>query len=265
MLLIDFIFRLLAGLVAIYIVYKDQQQEIIAIVCLVIAVIGVKQINGIILVLKEKILRAKKWDIPGLGTYEEREPSAAVEPEDLKKLEIDKLKKSFYRLVAAGKNYIQGNYIEQAIECFEDALKIKPRDIELHIMLGYIYGEMIKDKQKAINHCEKALEIDPNSITAQFNLAVYTNHLKGYKSSLPLYEKAEKLIQEQNLTESEIYGKLNLFLGYDLRDSRRKEEAEKCYNKSISILKKLAEKGDQSSAFWLKDAEKNLKELVEQK
>lgn len=219
------------------------------------------RINEIILVLKDKIIRAKKWDIPGVGTFEEREPSEADKPDDLRKLEIDKRDKLFHRLVAAGKNYIQENYIEQAIECFEDATTIKPEDIGLHIMLGYIYGEVVKDKQKAISHCERALEIDPNSTSAQFNLAVYTSHLKGYKSSLPLYEKAEELIKKQNLTESELYGKLNIFLGHDLKHSGRREDAKKHYETSISILKKLAEKGDQSSAFWLKNAGKSLKDL----
>jgi len=241
--IIDFICKILAGSVAVYIVYKNQQQQIIAIICLIIAVIGIKRINEFICVLKEKILRAKKWDIPGFGSFEEGEPSAADKPEDLKKIEVDKREKLFHRLVAAGKNYLQENYIDQSIECFEDAIKIKPDDIGLHLILSYIYGEVVKDKKKAIDHCEKALERDPNSVSAQFNLAVYTNHLKGYKNSLPLYEKAEELMKKQNLIDSEIYGKLNIFLGHDLRDSGRKEDAKKRYEKAISILKKLAEKG----------------------
>ena len=261
MIIIYFICRLLAGAVAIYIIYKNQQQQIVAVICLAIAVIGIKRINEIILVLKEKISRAKKWTVFGLGNFEEGEFSKAEKPEELKKIEGDTRQKLFHRLVAAGKNYLQENYIEQSIECFEDAIKIKPDDIGLHLILSYIYGEVIKDKKKAIGHCEKALETDPNSVSAQFNLAVYTNHLKGYKNSRPLYEKAEELMKKQNLIDSEIYGKLNIFLGHDLRDSGLKEDAKKRYEKAISILRKLAEKGDQSSAFWMKDAEKNLNSL----
>jgi len=244
----------------IYIVYKNQPQQIIAVICAIVAIVGIRQINDIILILKEKIREAKNLDFPWLGRLEGAD-TKSDKPEELKRIEIISPETAFSMIFAAGKNYVRENNLPQAVRYFENALKIKPDDVELHIILAYIYGEGIRDKQKAIFYCERALKIDPNSISAQFNLAVYTNHLKGYKQSRPLYEKAEKLILEQKATKSELYGKLNLFLGHDLRDGGDNKGAEERYNKAIALLKTLTDKGDKTAAFWLKNAEENLKAL----
>lgn len=172
--------------------------------------------------------------------------------------------KYFHRLVAAGMQHENVNRLDLAIECFEDALKIKPDDIGLHIQLSIIYGEKIGDKDsktKAIEHCSDILKIDKNNISGKFNLAIYTNHLKGSNESLPIYLEVEKMIKMQGVGGSELEGKLNLFIGHDYKNLGNKKEAEKRYEEAISILKKLADQGDKSSAFWLTDARRNLRSI----
>lgn len=172
--------------------------------------------------------------------------------------------RDFHRLVAAGIQYENVNRHDLAIGCFEDALKIKSDDINLHIQLSIIYGEKVRDrggKEKAIEHCKDVLKIDKNNISGKFNLAIYTNHLKGSKDSLPIYLEVESLIRMQGLLGSEIEGKLNLFIGHDYKNVGDKVEAEKRYDKAIAILKKLVDQGDKSSAFWLTDAKKNLRSI----
>lgn len=170
----------------------------------------------------------------------------------------------FHRLVAAGIQYENVNRHDLSIGCFEDALKLKPDDINLHIQLSIIYGEKIGDrggKEKAIGHCKDILKIDKNNISGKFNLAIYSNHLNGSKESFPIYLEVEKMIKMQGLSNSELEGKLNIFIGHDYKNAGDNAEAENRYEKAIAILKKLVDQGDKSSAFWLVDAKKNLRSL----
>jgi len=175
--------------------------------------------------------------------------------------------KEFYRLVAAGTQFETSNRHDLATECFEDALKIKPGSIGLHLELSVIYGEKIGDsesKQRAINHCEEVLKIDPNNLSAKFNLAVYTNHIKGSEKSLSIYLDAEKLIRKQGMINSLIDGKLNIFVGHDYKNTGDRNEAKLRYEKAITILNNLSQKGDSNSAFWRDDAQTNLKKLSDE-
>lgn len=177
-----------------------------------------------------------------------------------KSVAFDK-EKDFHRLVAAGIQYENVNRHDLAIGCFEDALKIKPDDINLHIQLSIIYGEKVGNKERAIEHCKDVLKIDKNNISAKFNLAIYTNHLKGSNDSLPIYLEVEPLIRMQGLTGSEIEGKLNLFIGHDYKNTGDMVETERRYENAVAILKKLVDQGDKSSAFWLADAKRHLRSL----
>jgi tetratricopeptide (TPR) repeat protein len=174
--------------------------------------------------------------------------------------------KNFHTLVAAGMQFERTKRYDLAIECFENALKIKPGDVNLHLALSIIYGERLGDpdsKEKALVHCEATIQIDPSNIVAKFNSAIYTNHLRGPKFSLLKYQEVERMMRAQGLEGTEMEGKLNIFIGSDYRDTGNRVRAESHYDKAIDILKKLSEQGDKSSAFWLNDAEKNLANLFE--
>ena len=166
--------------------------------------------------------------------------------------------------MAAALQYYNTDRLDLAISCGEDALRIKPTDTNLRNWLSIIYGEKLNNKEKAIFHCNKILETEPKNISAMFNLAVYTNHSKGSEKSLPIYLKVEELMREQKIPEdSEIYAKLNLFIGHDYRFINNITEAKKRYEKAVSIFQQRIKAGDRTgvSEFWLKDAQKNLSEL----
>lgn len=197
---------------------------------------------------------------PGAGLLQEIKYEEKQTPKGKTDGEIQ-----FHRLVAAGMQYERVSRFDLAIECYEEALEKRPNDIGLHLQLGGIYGEKIGDKEgkeKAIEHCMRVLEIDKNNLSAKFNLAVYTNHLKGAEHSLPIYLEAGKLIRMQGFQNSELDGKWSLFIGHDYKFLERKPEAIDHYKKAIEILKKLADAGDISSQFWLRDAQNNLENLL---
>ena len=160
--------------------------------------------------------------------------------------------------------YERVNRYDLAIQAYEKALTMKSRDIGLHLRLGVIYGERLGDKEskrKAIKHCKVAVEIEPSSISANFNLAVYTNHVEGAEKSLPIYQKCERLLKEQGGTNTELDGKLHLFLGHDYRHTGNIQMAKHCYETAIAILGRLAEAGDKTSQFWLNDAKRHRNEI----
>jgi len=203
------------------------------------------------------------WKIKFKETPPISKKSAPEIPESVEKSDEEE---NFHRIVATALQYYNTARFDLAIEYGEDALRIRPNDINLRNWLSIIYGEKINNKEKAIFHCNKILSLDSKNISAMFNLAIYTNHSKGSEHSLPIYLKVEKLIEEQKVPEdSELNAKLNLFIGHDYRRKKEKDiaEAKKRYKKSISLFEQRINKGDKSgvSEFWLKDAQENLSEL----
>lgn len=195
--------------------------------------------------------------------FRDRTPiSKKSDPEIPESIEKSDEEERFHRIVAAALQYYNTARFDLAIRCGEDALRIKPNDINLRKWLSIIYGEKINNKEKAIFHCNKILSLEAKNISAMFNLAIYTNHSKGSEHSLPIYLKVEKL---KIPTDSELNAKLNLFIGHDYRFKKDKDipEAKSRYKKAISLFEQRIKNGDKTgvSEFWLKDAQKNLSEL----
>ncbi len=270
--LFDFIIRFLALAIFIYIVYHKTQQQIIAIICLVVCIIGVRRINEYVSILIEKFRLSKKGVFPFIGDYELAEDTRkeAEAPVTLRKIEyestvdLNRAERFNNAIRNAARFSMIGQWIV-VVKYIEEALQITPDDNNLRLQLSIIYGERLGDKERAIYHCNEVLKRDAKNISAKFNLAVYTNHFLGSERSLPLYKDAEHLIIERGLQETEIYGKLNIFIGHDFKNTGSLGEVKTRYEKAIKILEKLAKKGDQSSAFWLQDAKNNLKRLLEEK
>ncbi len=263
--LLDSMLRITAILIVFYIVYYKTQQQIIAVTCLIIVILGIRKINKFALLLMDKFERSKRGEIPGIGKYDTTgdETKAAEVPAPLNKsIDAAILKAdSFSDALGKAARFIMIKEWSGAAHFIEEALQFSPDDLNLRLQLVVIYGERIGDKEKAIKHCGEVLKRDSENVSAKFNLAVYTNHWKGFKYSLSIYLEAEKLIEKKGLLGTEIDGKLNIFIGHDYKNSGDKGEARKRYEKAISILEKLAVQGDQSSAFWLNDAKKNLELL----
>lgn len=263
--ILDSIVRIIAASIVFYIVYYETEQQILAIACLVVVILGVRKINKYASIAINKFERSTKGKIPGIGEYdisEDRTKEVETPAPLNKSIQSAMLRAdNFSDALGRAAKFIMLKEWPGAAHFIEEALQFNPDDVNLRLQLVVIYGERIGDKAKAIKHCEEVLKREPENVSAKFNLAVYTNHWKGSKYSLPIYLEAEKLIEKKSLLETEIDGKLNIFIGHDYRNTGDKEEARTRYNKAIAILGKLAAQGDQTSAFWLNDAKKNLESL----
>lgn len=261
---LDLIVRIIATLIIFYIVYCRTEQQNLAIICLVVVILGFRKINKYALIVINKFERSTRGKIPGMeyDTTEDITKDAEAPAPLSKTIQIAMLRAdNFADALGRAAKFIMLKEWAGAAHFIEEALQLNPSDLNLRLQLIGIYGERIGDKEKAVLHCEEVLKRDRENVSAKFNLAVYTNHWKGSKYSLPIYLEAERLIDGKGLLETEIDGKLNIFVGHDYRNTGDKEKARTHYNKAIAILGKLAAQGDQVSAFWLNDAKKNLESL----
>ena len=80
-------------------------------------------------------------------------------------------------LIASGKIYLKKGNKDQAIQRFEDALKLSPDDKNLMSTLGSLYLKA-KDSEKAIDYFNKVLEVDKKYSKSLLGLAAI-NQLNG--------------------------------------------------------------------------------------
>jgi len=240
-----------------FIVSLRLKMQILAIFMSVLLIIGIRRIRMFLLKLMEKIERSKKG---GFGWFLWEEPQETDLPKKIDSpidIANGQTPKEFIRYYEHGRAALQFGDKEQAKIMFEKAFEMDHNNIEINISLGLVYN-MLGQNEKAVECNKRALALSPNNFTAQFNLAVATNHLHGSTSSLPEYLEAEKIAQETGLIENITIGKLNLFLGHDYRETGNLEEAHRRYREAERIFK-LYDTPD--SKFWLKDTYGNFKRL----
>ena len=94
------------------------------------------------------------------------------------------------------------NKIDEAINCYQQAISIEPKNKLAHFNLGFVFN-ITKDFDKAIDQYDAAIKIDENFTEAFFNRGVtYSN-----KSN---HHKAIKILMLQS--------KLNLTKGLFLKE-----------------------------------------------
>ena len=207
----------------------------------------------------EKIEKSKKG---GFGWFLWEDPQKTDLPDKITspiETASGKSPEEFIKYYEQGRAALQFGNIKQAKTMFEKAYEMDHSNLEINISLGLVYN-MFGQNEKAIECDKRALELSPNNFTAQFNLSVATNHLRGSQSSLPEYLKAEKIVQETGLIENVTVGKLNLFLGHDYRETGNLKEARRRYNEAMRIFKQF---NIPESKFWLNDTFENMKRLDE--
>lgn len=69
-----------------------------------------------------------------------------------------------------------------AIEAFTQAIKLKPRDDDMHIVLGMTYDLVGRYEDAVVKYLD-ALELEPSSALAYKNLAVTLRHLRRYEDA----------------------------------------------------------------------------------
>ena len=89
----------------------------------------------------------------------------------------------------------RGGLFVEAIKDFDEAIRLKPNDVNLYLSRGATYG-MSEQLDKAIADFDRALELDPNSGMAYMNRATARNRKGDRVGSLSDYNKAVDLIRE---------------------------------------------------------------------
>jgi Flp pilus assembly protein TadD/peroxiredoxin len=104
-----------------------------------------------------------------------------------------------------GVAYLQYEYLDQALSCFERAVEINPSQAGAYYNIGLIYlGKDVLDKAQA--NLEKAVELDPSDANAWNNLGVVNGENGDYDAAQRYFEKTlslrpSHLLAVQNLVK----------------------------------------------------------------
>ncbi|MCX5693690.1 MAG: hypothetical protein NT014_00925 [Candidatus Omnitrophica bacterium] len=152
--------------------------------------------------------------------------------------------------------YLRNGISSEAIKEFEEVLKIDPNSLIAHTQLGFLYTDIFKDK--AIEHCKKATELDKNNFVAYLNWGVNLDHTPAPKNEvLKIYEIAERVGEEQKLDDISL-GKLKRFIA-ECYDALGK------WHPALDKLKEAKARLDRAKATGIpdlvRDADRWLKDL----
>ena len=149
-----------------------------------------------------------------------------------------------------GVAYLQYDYVDQALECFERAVAIDPAQAGAYYNLGLIYlNRSLLDK--AQTNLEKAVQLDPSDANAWNNLGVVSGEKGDYDAAQRYFEKT------LSLRPSHLLAVQNLVKLYDYKDKpedslRLLEAAVAAEPSSVDLHNELglflAAKGDMNRA-----------------
>ncbi|MDR0790804.1 MAG: tetratricopeptide repeat protein [Bacteroidales bacterium] len=128
---------------------------------------------------------------------------------------------------------------QEAIECYEKVIKLKPDDAEAYFLMGVAYCYWNEQYEKAIECYKKVIELTPDNIFVYFNLGdTYLVWKQDYQKAIECYEKAIELEPDYGYTYRSI-GTVYLKSGN--------------ISQAIEYYKKAAELGDEEAKQWLLD------------
>jgi tetratricopeptide (TPR) repeat protein len=116
--------------------------------------------------------------------------------------------------------------IEQAIEHYQKALRLRPRSAEVYTNLGNALMDLHKTDE-AIEHYRKAVSLAPDLAVAHHNLARALAESGANTEAVAEYREAVRLKPD--------YVEAWSNLGFELAQQGAHEEAVECYNKAIAI------------------------------
>jgi tetratricopeptide (TPR) repeat protein len=137
---------------------------------------------------------------------------------------------------------------EEAIKSYDKALEIKPDDLVAWLDRGLALSKLRK-YEEAIKSYDKALEINPEHADAWNNKGVVLRNLGKYQDAIYCYDKALRInpkyadaLRNKDLSLDKLREKDDskdadawLTKGNALYDSRKYEEAIKCYDKALEL------------------------------
>lgn len=100
---------------------------------------------------------------------------------------------------------LQRQYLNKALECYKNAVKILKKDYDARYNLALAYHLLGDYNNAGLTYC-KAIKLAPMNYEAHYNLAVLLRHMKYYKESLDELEKATALITDsEGVSNSQRY------------------------------------------------------------
>lgn len=164
-------------------------------------------------------------------------------------------------LAARGQEFAEGSQFEDATNLLEEALHLKPNDLNTHWYVAGLYGQM-GDVDKAQEKFSRALEIDPDNDTTLTNYANFLGEHGREAEAIPLFERLSSMKEDdENLSRHlarlydragqgdkalEIYKRLGdasaiMNDAYESYDNGEFEHAANLYEKAMMISEKGSE------------------------
>ena len=125
-----------------------------------------------------------------------------------------------------GNCYGAMGHLDQAILCYEEAVKLKPDYVDAHNNMG-VYLKEIGEINKAVISYQKAIKLKPDYAMAHNNLGICFYDLAQPKQAALCYKRAIKLKPD--------YADPHSNLGNILKDLGRVDEAILSYQKAIKL------------------------------
>ncbi len=145
---------------------------------------------------------------------------------------------------------------DEALQEFNDALSINPKDPRVHNDLGVIYKEH-NDFPKAEYHYKYAIEIESDFILAIVNLTELYLQQKKYEPAIELLEKSLNI----NPNNPELLYNL----GFVYHNSEKKEKAVQYYTKVLSLIPDHPNTLNNIALIYIEDNQwKKAKETLQQ-
>ena len=96
------------------------------------------------------------------------------------------------QLIQQAFTYIQNGNFEASEKLLKNVIQLKPNDFNANNLLGVIYTEQGKPDE-CIWHLKKALKLEPNNVSTNYNMANALMLKYQHSQALPFHIKAVQL------------------------------------------------------------------------
>jgi tetratricopeptide (TPR) repeat protein len=136
------------------------------------------------------------------------------------------------RYLVLGFCHVNLREYEKAIECFKEAIRLKPDYAIVYFNLGLLYTERLKQYQKAIEYLNEAIRLNQKNADAHAVLGDAYFGLKQYKAAIRCYK--ESLITRPD------YARVHFNLGVTYSRIAQFDKAIESFKEAIRINPKHA-------------------------
>lgn len=132
----------------------------------------------------------------------------------------------FMSYLKQGTEYYKRMQFEKSIECYENAISIRPDNFKVYYNLSVTLDEAGRSEE-AIHTLKKVIELKPDFIDAYNNLGILLSSCYKYTEAIDIYKKA----LEMNHNDHRLY----FNMGITLSEILEYEEAVKAFKKALKI------------------------------